>query len=219
MMLRTTLLGLLVGFTLVAAAPKATPEGKYRAEEIQVSAKLYLEKDAIRSLLGAEPGPGIAVVEISVTPLNENGVKVFADDFFLKSDKDGQRSQPYSPSQIAGRSTLVVATGGGRGVMMGDDRGPVWGGIGGGRPRRIGSDGGAIGNAPSETTTTSSVQTGPSDKENPLLEILKKRALPEGETKKPVTGLLYFPLDGKHKVKDLELQYRGQAGKFALRFK
>lgn len=134
MMLRTALLGLLVGFTLVAAAPKATPEGKYRAEEIQVSAKLYLEKDAIRSLLGAEPGPGIAVVEISVAPLNENGVKVFADDFFLKSDKDGQRSQPYSPSQIAGRSTLVVSTSGGRGVMMGDDRGPVWGGIGGGRP-------------------------------------------------------------------------------------
>jgi len=218
-MLRTFLPGLLVGFTLMAAAPKVAPEGKYRAEEIQVSAKLYLDKDAIRSVLGAEPGAGIAVVEVSITPLGESGVKVFADDFFLKSDKDGQRSQPYSPSQIAGRSTLVVSSGGGRGVMMGDDRGPVWGGIGGGRPRRIGSDGGAIGNAPSETTTTSTIQTGPSDKENPMLEILKQRALPEGETKRPVTGLLYFPLDGKHKVKDLELQYRGPAGKFALRFK
>jgi hypothetical protein len=218
-MVRSCWLGLAAVSVTLAAAPKAAPEGRYRGEEIAVSAKLYLDKDSIRGLLGSELGPGVAVVEVTLTPLGEGGCKVFADDFYLKSDKDGQRSQPYSPAQIAGSSTLVISSTGGRGVMMGDDRGPVWGGIGGGRPRRIGSDGGAIGNAPSETTTTATVKTGGADKENPLLETLKKRALPEGEIKQTVTGLLYFPLDGKHKVKDLELQYRGQAGKFALRFK
>jgi len=212
-------LGLLAAFLLPAADHKKPPEGKYSGEQMEVEARLYLDKDDIRRLLGAEMPQGIAVVEIALTPRGEKPFKLFADDFYLKSDKDGQRSQPYTPGQIAGRGALVVSSSGGRGVMMGDDRGPVWGGIGGGRPRRIGTDGGAIGNAPSESRIETTTQTGAGEKDNPLLEILKKRTMPEGELSQPVSGLLYFPLEGKQKVKDIELQYRGREAKFSLRFR
>lgn len=211
-------LGLLAAVLLTAADGKKPAEGQYSGEQMAVEASLYLDKDDIRRLIGAEMPQGIAVVEITVTPKGERALKLFADDFYLKSDKDGQRSQPYTPGQIAGRGALVVSSSGGRGVMMGDDRGPVWGGIGGGRPRRIGTDGGAIGNAPSESRVETTTQTGAGEKDNPLLGILKQKALPEGEVSRSVSGLLYFPLDGKHKAKNIELQYRGHDVKFTLRF-
>ena len=58
-----------------------------------------------------------------------------------------------------------------------------------------------------------------SDSDNKLLAILKKKVLPEGETSTPITGLLYFPLEGKHKDKQLWLYYTSGAHRLSLRFK
>jgi hypothetical protein len=102
---------------------------------------------------------------------------------------------------------------------MGDNRGPSWGGMGGGRPGRMGNDGGAIGNAPGATQKEATMKSSTGEQDSELLTVLKKKAMPEGETDKPVSGLLYFPMDGKNKVKDLELTYKGPAGKFSMRFK
>ena len=85
------------------------------------------------------------------------------------------------------------------------------------RPRRLGGDGPGIGT--SETPATATAQAGGKGEENPLLGVLAEKVLPEKETDAPVSGLLYFFLDGKHKPKDLELNYRGAAGKLSLRFK
>jgi hypothetical protein len=44
-------------------------------------------------------------------------------------------------------------------------------------------------------------------------ERVQKAALPEGESKMPVSGLLYFPYGGKtKKIKSVELTYQGPAG-------
>jgi hypothetical protein len=43
--------------------------------------------------------------------------------------------------------------------------------------------------------------------------------MPEKSTAEPVSGLLYFQLEGKHKPKDLELRYSGPAGRISLRFR
>jgi len=51
-----------------------------------------------------------------------------------------------------------------------------------------------------------------------LLTVLKAKELPAENTTKPVEGLLYFPLDGKHKLKDMIVMYRGAAGKLDLEF-
>jgi hypothetical protein len=56
-------------------------------------------------------------------------------------------------------------------------------------------------------------------KEDSLLWVLKDKELPAKETRELVSGLLYFSLEGKHKPKDLELQYRGAGGKLNLEFK
>ena len=58
-----------------------------------------------------------------------------------------------------------------------------------------------------------------SDKVNPLLAILKEKVLPEKEITEPVTGLLYFQIEGKLKPKDLELYYKTPGGKLTVRFR
>jgi hypothetical protein len=51
-----------------------------------------------------------------------------------------------------------------------------------------------------------------------LLEALKAKQLPERESTEVTQGFLYFPLDGKHKLKNLAVLYRGPAGKLDLEF-
>jgi hypothetical protein len=57
-----------------------------------------------------------------------------------------------------------------------------------------------------------------SKEDNPLLEILKAKILPEKKTQEAVKGQLYFLLDGKHKLKDLELMYKNSGGRLILDF-
>lgn len=202
-----------------AGETKKLPAGEYSNDDVEVKATLYASKEEVKELLGSDLGGGIVVVDMKITPRLAGKLRVSRDDFMLRSDRDGQRSQPFAPTQIAGQGVLVVSATGGNGTFMGDDRGPVWGGIGGGRPRRMGGDGGALGNSSSEVSNTARMDTGAKDKPNPVLDVLKQRVLSEKETTEPLSGLLYFPMEGKHKTKDLELHYKGPAGKFSLRFK
>jgi hypothetical protein len=57
------------------------------------------------------------------------------------------------------------------------------------------------------------------EKDNPLLAAIRAKILPEKEISEPTSGLLFFQVVGKVKPKDLELHYKGPAGKMALRFK
>ncbi len=209
---------------LAAAKTKAPPSGKVSHARIEIEAVAHLDKAEIRGLVGDEL-EGIALIELRVIPRGEEPLAVGPDDFILRSDRDGQRSQPFAPSQIAGEATLVVSSGssGGGGGIMGQESGPIWGGgpVGGGRPQRLPGSGGAIGNTGGEETVQAKVEGGnkDKDKDNPLLKTLKEKMMPARTGTGPVAGLLYFPLEGKHKPKDLELMYRGPAGKLFLRFK
>ena len=75
-----------------------------------------------------------------------------------------------------------------------------------------------MGNAPGTTAAEAKVEKGES-KANPLLAVLKEKILPEKQITDPVSGLLYFPIEGKVRPKDLELYYRLEGSKLALRFK
>ena len=48
--------------------------------------------------------------------------------------------------------------------------------------------------------------------------VLRQKELPATKTDKPVTGLLYFPME-KQKVKDLELRYDMSGDKIVMRFR
>ena len=102
------------------------------------------------------------------------------------------------------------------------NNGPVWGGIPGtgSRPQQLPGNGGGIGNSGGTATGDSKVEVSTSDKPNPLLAVLKEKVLPEKEITQPISGLLYFQMvGGKLKPKDLELHYKGPAGRLSLRFR
>jgi hypothetical protein len=82
----------------------------------------------------------------------------------------------------------------------------------------IGIGGGAGGNSGAPTPDVKAEESR-DDKDNPLLEALNAKILPEKEITEPVSGLLFFQIVGKVKAKDLELHYKGPAGPMALRFK
>jgi len=198
-------------------ADKKPVEGKASNDAVEITASAYTDKQAIKQLLGSELDEGMVVLQVQLAPKAGAKVNVLRDDFLLRSNKDGQRCGPMAPSQVAGSGALVISsTGGGPGLAT-QGNGPVWGPPTGGRPRRLGGDGGALGNQGSATQATAS-PAGRS-KENPLLEVLTERVLPEKEITERLSGLLYFFLEGKHKPKDVELLYRGSAPQLVLRFK
>ncbi len=213
--------GLVAIALLCAAADKKPPAARAENEKVAISATLLPDKESITRELGSDLGGYITVVRVELTPKTAEPLAVHLDDFLLRSYKDGQKSGALHPSQIAGQASLVVTSrpGGGIGAEQG---GPVWGpGPGGtGRPRRLPGGEGAMG---SHTAGVSEAQAtmdpGNKQKEDPVLTVLKEKVLPEKETRDPVSGLLYFSLEGKHKPKQLALQYNGPAGKLTLEFR
>jgi hypothetical protein len=194
------------------AAPAADNVIHGSNQNIELEAKVYYGKDAVKQLVGSDLDGFICIVEVKVSPLTDKAIPVHNDDFFLRSERDGQRSQPFSPSQIAGQGAMVVKSRPNGYGIMGDSQGPVYGGIGG-----LGS-GGGFGTGSTGTTTNEVSMNKGDNKQKPLLELLKQKQLPDKETADPISGLLYFPLEGKHKTKDLELTYKGAAGKVVLHF-
>ena len=208
---------LILVWVLAWAAEKKPSVAQVENDQVAITATLYDGKEAVKQEVGSDLGGYFTVIKVTLTPKADKTLAVSRDDFLLRSDKDGQKCQPFAPSQIAGRSTLVISETGGRGGMMSENPGPVWGGIGG-RPQRMGGQNATLGNT-GQSSAEASAEASAKQKEDPLLAVLKKRVLPETETSQPVSGLLYFSLEGKHKPKDLELRYAGPGGKLSARFR
>lgn len=207
-------------FVSFASASDGPGVAQGECEKIAVEAKLYKDHQDVAALLGPDIEEGIVAVEVTIRPKNGEPFHVYRDDFMIRSDKDGQKSKPYDPGQIASASVLrVTYTEQGGAAIQGEDRGPVWGGWGGQRPGRLPGNSGGVGNSASvETPEHTSVDEGDQKKDNPLLMMLRQRCLAEEEVTAPATGLLYFPLSGNHKIKHIWLHYRGDGGKLDLQF-
>jgi hypothetical protein len=213
-------------FLLLAfLAPPITGEGQ--DQKIKIEAQIWLDRAEMKQATGIDPGPGFMVVKVKLTPGKGEIVDLNRDDFLLRSDKDGEKSRPFEPTQIAGSSVMVISSkGGSQGEVMSQQRRipmglPV---PTGGDPRGVPGQGLPVPNeAPnvgSATTDTSEAQASFEDKKGDknLLELLKQKQLPDGEIKEPVEGLLYFQIEGKHKVKHFELVYRKAPPRVHLRF-
>jgi hypothetical protein len=188
------------------AADKKLPIEQTSNDLVDITATAILDKEQIRQELGSDFGGDIVLVRVTVRPVSDKPIKVSLDDFLLVSGKDGQRSEPYSPSQIAGSDALVVTRqeGGKKSTGLGVSLGGLMGGGGGGT---------------SGTTLETKVEKSDAGKPNPLLAVLKDKVLPEKEITESISGFLYFQVVGKIKPKDLELHYKGPAGRLALRFR
>lgn len=196
------------------------PEARGENESVVITATVYAKPEAVKEVLGSDLGGHYIVVAVDVAPRFGKEVAINRDDFILKTDKDGERCGPFAPSQIAGRGAMVIRqTGGAGGTGMHDNDGPIWGGGypgSPGPPRRLGGDG--VGSAGAPAGAEAKTRTGSHEKEDPMLGVLKQKELPETKTDKPVSGLLYFPME-KQKVKDLELRYAASGDKITMRFR
>ena len=216
-------LAFVAGFACVLSAgnKKDTPIGTAGDEWVEVKADIYLALDEVHTAVGADMPPGIVAVKVSIKPRGNESLRLNLDDFQLLSYKDGQKSAPYTPTQIAGGTTIRLKPGQTSTIGIGSvSNGPSWGGMGGSRPQQLPGTGGGAGNAASvgAGVEAGKVEESKDKKDSPLLIALKEKQLKDGEIKDWVSGLLYFPLEGKQKLKDLVLIYKSPAGKLVLAF-
>lgn len=198
------------------AAERKFPAGVYEDDRIQIKATVYPDRADVKRLLGSDFDGSVIVVELTVTPLGDEPLDIQREQFQLFSTKDAQRSPPFHPTQLAGRGALVVDVPKASVTYVGNNpTGPSIGGMS--IPTRKKKK---DGDATSSEVSKPPEKKGMTDsKDDPVLATLREKVFPEGKTVKPFSGLLYFGFDGKQKAKDLELFYRGPAGKFAVRFK
>lgn len=197
--------------SVLFAGPKKviSPETSAGNDQVDVVATITLAEDEVAQKLGADPGKGIVLLEVRIIPKTDKPLQVSPDDFILLAHDDGERAKPFEPSEIAGNGALVVSSTT-EGTVKKTSSSIGLGGM------VAGGGGASPGN--SKVTTLSSKMDTKSQGNDKLLEALKTKELPEKESAAPVEGYLYFPLDGKHKLKDLAVLYRGPAGRLNLEF-
>jgi hypothetical protein len=200
---------LLLAATLAFGAKKITlPTTTAANDKVDLEATITMDDDQVREALGANPGKGVVLLKVRVTPKVDTPIYISPDDFVLLASDDGERHKPFSPAEIAGNGAMVVST-----TQASQKKSSAMAGLGG-------MMGGGGGSSPGNTPPVN-VQAKMDDKkvgDAKLLEVLNAKAFPTATTVEPVEGFLYFALDGKHKLKNLEVLYRGAAGKLNMSF-
>lgn len=221
-MIRRLFLALCLVPLLLSAGPKKTSGSAHgENEDLILTVTLYTDPADIQNLVGSDLGGHYFIADVKVEPKYGKEIAIDRDDFVLRTDKDGERDRPYEGSQIAGRTALVVGK-----TRSGDNSAaaestPTYGGQPyPGGPLMYPPMGTAIGGGGggSAETNKASVKTDSSDAPNPLEKTLDQKILPQKKTDKPVSGLLYFPME-KQKLKDLQLLYGSAENRISLRFK
>ncbi|MGA2041504.1 MAG: hypothetical protein ABSH42_19655 [Bryobacteraceae bacterium] len=207
-MTRRILLVLPLFAFLLGAGPKQTvATAKGENEDLILTATLYIDPQEIKQVAGSDLEGHFFVAEIKVEPKYGKEIAVDPDDFVLWTNKDGEHTQPYEASQVAGKNVMTItpaktaAPASKTGISLG---------VGG-----IGMGSGGSGDADSNKVT---VKIDSDEQDNPLEKALDAKMLPHKKTLAPVSGLLYFPME-KQKMKDLELRYGSKENRITLRFK
>lgn len=185
-----------------------SPQTSAGNEQVDIVATIYLTEDDVTRKIGEDPGVGIAVLEVRIIPKTDGPVQVSPDDFILLAHDDGERAKPFDPAQIAGQGAMVVTNKPEKGKKT-----SVMGSLGG-------MVGGGAGSSPgnSKAPNIQSRMDERNEGNKNLLKALREKQFPQKESTQPIEGLLYFPLDGKHKLKNLAVLYRGPAGRLNLEF-
>src|SRR5579863_7521172 len=100
---------LLAALVLGAAAKKQTiGTGRGENEDLILAVTLYCEPSDVKELIGDDLGGHYIVAEVKVQPKYGKEINIDRDDFVLRTDKDGEKAQPFAASQIAGREAIIV---------------------------------------------------------------------------------------------------------------
>jgi len=199
----------LTSTTVFATKKTVSPETSAGNELVDIVATISLTEEEVTKKIGADPGKGIVLLQVRVIPKTDKSVQVNPDDFILLAHDDGERTKPYDPAQIAADGALVVKN---TADKTSKKASPSFG-VGG---IMMGGGGASPGN--SKEVVLGSTMDSKNQGNKTLLEALKAKQLNAKDTTEPIEGYLYFSLDGKHKLKNLAVLYRGPAGRLDLEF-
>ncbi|MBI3693592.1 MAG: hypothetical protein HY238_01955 [Acidobacteria bacterium] len=211
---------LLAMAALLAGGPETAPTVSAKTGDVEIFARLLIDKQTLVSAVGSDLKRQYAVVELTVTPRGGYPVTLNREDFLLRSERDNERATADSPDRVAGSAVLVLGGTGGSRRAYSEAGDPVFvgglPGVGTGPPRRIGTQENTIGSGgeAGESTVTAAKK-----EETSLLSALRQKELPLGETRKPVKGYLYFSVDPNQKAKNFHLHYKGPRESCEMRFK
>jgi hypothetical protein len=195
------------------AAKKTTATARGENDDVILNVTIYIDSAAVKEALGDDLGGHYIVAQVKVEPKYTKEITIDRDDFILRTDKDGDRTKPMAPSQIAGSGGLVLTRNDGpSGQNAERSRGWSIGGMG------MGGGGAGSGGGPENTGVKASTEKNDKDKENPLKKLLEAKVLPEKKIEEPITGFLFFPMENQ-KMKDLELLYGAKENRIRIRFK
>jgi hypothetical protein len=182
---------------LTAADKRIVGTAMGENQDLILHVTLYLDPASVNQVVGTDMGGHYFVADVKVEPKYGKEIAIDRDDFVLRTDKDGEKTTPFAPSEIAGRGALVV------------------------KHQRIGGNEGSIlyGGVAPQVNGPAVFKDGSGSPDSALEKTLLAKVLPEKKTDQPASGLLYFAMD-KQKLKDLELDY-GPPGdqRISLRFK
>src|SRR5579884_1527177 len=200
------------------AAETKAPGGWFSAQsmDVEISARLIIDKQAVIDAVGSDLKRQYSLVELKVTPKGNYPVTLSRDDFLLRSERDNQHATADSPDLVAGPAVLVLT-----------DTGATRPGYASpGMPTAIPGLSGPKRKKNRDKTPEQGAVSGPevqppqSEKSSALLiAALQAKELPLGETRKSVSGYLYFPVDPQQKAKNFYLSYKGPNGVCEIRFK
>ncbi|MBV9301863.1 MAG: hypothetical protein JOY62_13870 [Acidobacteriaceae bacterium] len=200
-------ISMLATASLHAEKKVVSPTTTASNDQVDISATITLDEEDIARKIGVDPGKGVALLEVRVAPKTDKPIQISPDDFVLLAYDDGQRSKPFDPAELAGQGALVVKT-------SPDGKVSRTSGFGGFGPFGGGS---SPGGAKKPDTVTSNMDAA-NEGSKKLEAQLKAKQLLLKETADPVEGFLYFPLEGKHRLKNLVVLYHGDGGKLKLVF-
>ena len=69
---------------------------------------IYIDSAAVKEALGDDLAGHYIVAQVKVEPKYTKEITIDRDDFMLRTDKDGDRTKPMAPSQVAGSGGLVL---------------------------------------------------------------------------------------------------------------
>lgn len=183
-------------------------------QQLSIGAQL-LTGEQIRRAFATELSHGFLVVEVAVFP-GTGSVDILRSAFAVRSAGSDSASRPSNPRAVAamaqqrsseGRDVTVYPQ-----VGIGYESGRTYDPTTG-RERRGGgvytSAGVGVGVGPRESAST--------DKDREVMELeLTEKGLPEGSTRKPVAGYLYFQYPDKKRASDYQLEYTLAGSKMVL---
>jgi hypothetical protein len=183
-------------------------------------AAVVLTPDQVKKIFSPEVAKAYTIVEVAVYPADSQKFDVDLLDYFLKIGDETTHADKPDDVMIPWGNPGSVPTAGNRGPAVTEDSGVI---VAHGTDPATGRPRTAVGTwedvGVSNYPRPADAPPAPRPDQTALYHRIAARALPQGETAKPVAGYLYFPQYGKKRKHDsVALNYSRDQVSIDLKF-